>query len=534
MERYTGKAINGKIAIGKLLYYSKEPMVLKETAENTQNEIDRYEAAVAATQEQLGELYEKALAEVGDDTAAIFEFHQMLLEDDDYTDSVMEYINDCGYSAEFAVKSTCEKFAAMFDAMDDEYMKGRSSDVKDISGRVLANLMGRNAGHDIEEPVIMAVDELTPGDTMQLDRSKLLGIVTDIGSDNSHTAILARAMDIPAVCGVKLSANCNGVMAILDGHSGELIVEPDEETLTAARERYQAEMEKGEQLKRIKDLPAVTKDGRSIKLYANIGSPDDVAMVLENGGEGIGLFRSEFLYLESSDYPTEDEQYEAYKAVAEAMQGREVIIRTLDIGADKQADYFGLDREENPALGYRAIRICLTRQDIFCTQLRAILRSAACGNVSVMFPMISSLWEVRRAKELLEKCRRELQEESIETGGVKVGIMIETPAAALISDMLAEEVDFFSIGTNDLTQYTLAADRQNRNIEEFRDTHHPAVLKLIKMTVDNAHACGIPVGICGELGADESLTDEFLTMGIDELSVAPAKLLPLREKIRNI
>ncbi|MDO4203511.1 MAG: phosphoenolpyruvate--protein phosphotransferase [Selenomonadaceae bacterium] len=533
MEVYSGKTINGSIAVGKIFFFSKNITSIKETADDPAAELSRYEQAAAVACEQLDELYRKALADTGEETAAIFEFHRMMLEDDDYIDSVKEYISGSGYTAEMAVKSTGKKLAAMFADMDDEYMKARSSDVRDVTNRLLTVLTG-GSSLTLDEPVILAAEELTPGDTIQLDKAKLLGLVTDIGSDNSHTAILARSLDLPAIYGVKLSEFCDGKLAVLDGCKGELIVDPDNETLEKAREQLRRNEARIRKLQDLRDLPAVTKDGRRIKLYANIAGPEDVAAVLADGGEGVGIFRTEFLYMNSDDYPTEDEQFEAYKAVAEGMKGKEVIIRTLDIGADKQLDYLKLDNEDNPALGCRAIRICLTRPEIFRTQLRAILRASTYGNVSIMFPMIASLWEAREAKAILEKCRQELLEEGKNIGRPRVGVMIETPASVIISDMLAEEVDFFSIGTNDLTQYTLATDRQNPNIKDFVDTHHPAVLRMIKMTAENAHAKGISVAICGELGADLTLTEEFIEMGIDDLSVAPPKLLPLKEKIRSL
>ena len=534
MKVYSGKSINGSVAVGKIFIYSKKSAAVKEKADDSALELSRYENASAAACEQLDELYQKALADAGVEAAGIFEFHRMMLEDDDYIDSVKEFISDNGYTAEMAVKSTGKKFAAMFAEMDDEYMRARSNDAKDVSDMLVSVLTGKSSRLNINEPVILAAEELTPGDAIQLDKSKLLGFVTDIGSDNSHTAILARSLDLPAVYDVKLPESCNGKMAILDGCKGELIIDPDSETLEKAKAILQKNEERSRQLHALKDLPAVTGDGRRIKLYASIAGPEDVAEVLANGGEGVGLFRTEFLYMNNDDYPTEEEQFAAYKAVAEGMKGKKVIIRTLDIGADKQLDYMKMDNEGNPALGCRAIRICLTRPEIFRTQLRAILRASAYGNVSVMFPMIASLWEVREAKAMLEKCRQELLGEGIDIGCPRVGVMIETPAAVIISDMLAEEVDFFSIGTNDLTQYTLATDRQNPNLEKFVDTHHPAVLRMIRMTAENAHARGVSVAICGELGADITLTEEFLAMGIDGLSVAPPKLLPLKEKVRSL
>ncbi len=535
MERYTGKSILKGIAIGKILFYSKEEQVVqRRSITDPEAELARYENARETAIEQLQALYEKALKEVGEVNAAIFEVHAMMLEDDDFNDSVKNIIEFQKLNAEYAVVATGDNFSRMFAKMDDEYMQARSADVKDIAERVVGILHGRRNRKDLgDEPVILAAKDLAPSETVQMDKSKLLGFVTELGSANSHTAILARTMNIPALIGIHMGPEMDGLMAVIDGIAGELILNPDADTLKAYREKQQEELRQRELLQQLKNKEDVTLDGKHIRLYANIGSVGDTAKVLANDADGIGLFRSEFLYLEKSDYPTEEEQFQAYKTVAETMAGKKVIIRTLDIGADKQVDYFQMDKEENPAMGYRAIRICLDRTEIFKTQLRALLRASAYGNLSVMYPMIISVKEVRQIKAIVEEVRSELAEKGIPMGEIEQGIMIETPAAVLISDLLAKEVDFFSIGTNDLTQYTLAIDRQNAKLDAIYDAHHPAVLRAIQMVIENGHKGGCWVGICGELGADTTLTKTFLKMGIDELSVTPAAVLPIRKIIRE-
>ena len=495
-------------------------------------EIRRYEAATKTAIEQLNVLYEKAVQEVGEMNAAVFEVHAMMLEDDDYVDSIKNIIETQQVNAEFAVATTGDNFAKMFADMNDDYFSARAADVKDISERLVNILSGRENGSTIgEEPVIIVADDLAPRETVQMDKEKLLAFVTRYGSSNSHTAILARTMNIPALIGVEIQEDWNHKMAIVDGYSGTLYIEPDEETLLAMTAKQEEDKKAKELLQELKGKEDITPDGRKIKLYANIGSVKDVAAVLANDAAGIGLFRSEFLYLESEDYPDEETQFQAYKTVAENMAGKKVIVRTLDIGADKQADYFNLDHEENPAMGYRAIRICLDRKDIFRTQLRALLRASAYGDISIMYPMIISVNEVLQAKALVEEIKQELDEKGIAYGNVEQGVMIETPAAVMISESLAKEVDFFSIGTNDLTQYTLAIDRQNMKLDNIYDSHHPAVLQMIQMTIDNGHKHGCWVGICGELGADMTLTQTFIDMGIDELSVSPSFILPIRKII---
>ena len=535
MERYTGKSILKGIAIGKILFYSKEEQVVqRRSITDPEAELARYENARETAIEQLQALYEKALKEVGEVNAAIFEVHAMMLEDDDFNDSVKNIIEFQKLNAEYAVVATGDNFSRMFAKMDDEYMQARSADVKDIAERVVGILHGRRDGKDPgDEPVILAAKDLAPSETVQMDKSKLLGFVTELGSANSHTAILARTMNIPALIGIHVGPEMDGLMAVIDGIAGELILNPDADTLKAYHKKQQEELRQRELLQQLKNKEDVTLDGKHIRLYANIGSVGDTAKVLANDADGIGLFRSEFLYLEKSDYPTEEEQFQAYKTVAETMAGKKVIIRTLDIGADKQVDYFQMDKEENPAMGYRAIRICLDRTEIFKTQLRALLRASAYGNLSVMYPMIISVKEVRQIKAIVEEVRSELAEKGIPMGEIEQGIMIETPAAVLISDLLAKEVDFFSIGTNDLTQYTLAIDRQNAKLDAIYDAHHPAVLRAIQMVIENGHKGGCWVGICGELGADTTLTKTFLKMGIDELSVTPAAVLPIRKIIRE-
>ena len=530
-----GKSVFGGIAIGRLsIYNKKENQVKREKITDVESEITRFTDAKETAKEQLKGFYEKAVKEVGEVNAAIFEVHQMMLDDLDYVESITNMIRAQEVNAEFAVASTGDNFSKMFAAMDDDYMKERAADVKDISNRVISILQNAENGSVTgEEPVILLADDLAPSETVQLDKSKVLSFVTRHGSTNSHTAILARTMNIPALIGIDFSEDVNGKMGIVDGYTGKLYIEPDEETM----KKYEAKKAEDENKKRLllelKGKENVTLDGKKINLYANIGGVADVPNALSNDAGGIGLFRSEFLYLESEDYPTEEAQFAAYKTVAENMAGKKVIIRTLDIGADKQVDYFHMEKEENPAMGYRAIRICLDRPEIFKTQLRAIYRASYYGTISIMFPMIISVKEVKRIKEIVAEVKAELTTEGIPFKDCELGIMIETPAAVMISDLLAEEVDFFSIGTNDLTQYTLAIDRQNPKLDSFYDSHHEAILRMLQMVVDNGHKHGCWVGICGELGADTTLTSTFLKMGFDELSVSPAMILRVREEIRN-
>lgn len=535
MEQFNGKSIFKGIAIGKILFYSKnQQQVKREKIEDSETEITRYEAAKAKAIEQLGELHDKAAAEVGETNAAIFEVHAMMLEDEDYTDSVYNMIRKNGVNAEFAVAATGDNFYAMFAEMDDEYFKARAADIKDISDRLIRVLQGQgNTGEIGEEPVILVAEDLAPSETVQMDKSKLLAFVTRFGSSNSHTAILARTMNIPALIGVEIQKEWNGKMAVVDGKQGILFVDPDVTVLEKYEEEKKKEEEAEKLLAQLKGQDDVTVDGRHIKLYANIGSVADVANALANDAAGIGLFRSEFLYLEKDDYPTEEEQFQVYKTVAQNMAGKNVVIRTLDIGADKQVVYFGMEHEENPAMGYRAIRICLDRVEIFKTQLRALYRASAYGSISIMFPMIISVEEVMQIKKIVEEVKAQLDSLHVVYGDVELGIMIETPAAVMISDLLAKEVDFFSIGTNDLTQYTLAIDRQNAKLDHIYDPHHPAILRMIQMVVDNAHKENCWVGICGELGADVTLTEQFIKMGVDELSVSPSFVLPVRKAIRE-
>ena len=536
MQVYSGKSVFGGIAIGKISVYRKnEQQVRRVRTEDTKGELARYEAAKAAAIEQLQELYQKALKEVGEANAVIFEIHQMMLDDGDYNESVENIIETQKVNAEYAVAVTGDNFAQMFRAMDDDYMRERAADVKDISERVLSILNGGQKGKVVtDEPAIIVADDLAPSETVQLEKDMVLSFVTVHGSVNSHTAILARTMAIPALIGTEelpLDDTVDGKLAVVDGLNGKIYVEPDAQTLEEMKKRRQEELEKKELLQLLKGKENVTRDGKKIMLYANIGNIKDLATVIQNDAGGIGLFRSEFIYLEKDRYPTEEEQFSIYKTAVETMAGKRVIIRTLDIGADKQCEYFEMDKEENPALGYRAIRICLTRPEIFKTQLRALFRASAYGNLAIMYPMITSLWEVKRIKEIVEEVKAELTAEQLEFGNPQQGIMIETPAAVMMSEELAKEVDFFSIGTNDLTQYTLAIDRQNPKLDKFYDAHHPAVLSMIRMTVENAHKAGIWAGICGELGADTSLTKEFLAMGVDELSVSPGSILPIRKII---
>ncbi len=533
MRTYDGKSVCSGIAIGKIRVYKKDVQQVKRTkAKDPESELARFASAKEEAVRQLKCLYDKALKEVGEANAAIFEVHQMMLEDVDYNESVENIVRGQEVNVEYAVAATGDNFSRMFSAMDDDYMRERAADVKDISERLLAVLNGRNAGTaETEEPVIIVADDLAPSETVQLDKDMVLSFVTVHGSANSHTAILARMMEIPALvgAGLPLDETVDGKLGIVDGASGKIYVEPDEDTLNEMRERQQEEAEKKELLQRLKGRENVTLDGQKVMLYANIGNIKDLAMVMQNDAEGIGLFRSEFLYLEKEDYPDEEEQFQIYKQAAETMAGKRVIIRTLDIGADKQCGYFNMEHEENPALGYRAIRICLTRPEVFKTQLRALFRASAFGNIAIMYPMITSIKEIKRIKEVVGEVKAELDAQKMPYGEPEQGIMIETPAAALISDVLAREVDFFSIGTNDLTQYTLAIDRQNPKLDEFYDAHHPAVLRMISMVVENAHRADIWAGICGELGADQTLTREFLAMGVDELSVSPGSILPIRK-----
>ena len=537
MEIFKGKSVYGGIAVGTLQVISNDGSTIKRIrVSDTEKEIERYEQAKQTAGIQLDELYDKAVKEVGEQNAAIFEIHRMMLDDEDYNDSVTNIINTQSVNAEYAVSVTGDNFSNMFASMDDEYMKARSADVKDISERLVRALCGvEETLSDSEEARIILADDLAPSQTVQLEKDKVLSFVTVHGSSNSHTAILAKTMNIPSIIGCKitLESSLNGRMAVVDGYEGVLYLDPDEQTLARMKQRQQEDKEKQELLYSLKGKENITLDGRKIKLYANIGNIKDLAAVFMNDAEGIGLFRSEFIYLERNDFPTEEEQFLIYKKVAETMAGKKVIIRTLDIGADKQADYFDLGKEANPAMGCRAIRICLKRPDIFKTQLRAIFRAAVFGNISVMYPMITSLNELERIHSIVAEAEAELTSQGLEFARPEQGIMIETPAAVMISDQLAKEVDFFSIGTNDLTQYTLATDRQNASVEEFYDSHHPAVLRMIQMVIENAHKNGIWAGICGELGADTTLTKEFLRMGIDELSVTPSAVLKVRKAIRE-
>lgn len=534
METYSGTKIFDGIAIGRVFFYTKEQKsVDRRKVQDTAAELARYESAKEQAIRQLRELYEKAVVEVGEVNAQIFEVHSMMLEDDDYNDSVGNIIRSQAVNAEYAVAVTGDNFASMFANMEDEYFKARSADVKDISERVIGILSGKEGGGSLMEPCIIVAEDLVPSETVQMDKTKLLAFVTRQGSANSHTAILARTMSIPALVKVEINEGWNGRTAIVDGHSGVIIVDPDEATLREYENLRAKDEEKKRLLLELKNKETITKSGRRVKLYANIGNVSDLGAVLQNDAAGIGLFRSEFLYLEKEDFPTEEEQFAAYRQVAETMAGRPVIIRTLDIGADKQAAYLKLGEEENPAMGYRAIRICLSRPDIFKTQLRAILRASAFGRIAIMYPMITSVEELRDIRKILDEVKRKLDADGIAYGEVEQGIMIETPAAAIISDLLAKEVDFFSIGTNDLTQYTLAVDRQNNKLDRFYDPHHEAILRLIRTVVENAHKAGIWAGICGELGADTELTEDFLRMGVDELSVSPGMILPLRKIIRE-
>lgn len=537
MKTYRGKSVFGGIAIGRIqVFGGVEKQVKRTRTEDTEGEILRYRQATEEAVSRLKALYEKALREVGEEGAAIFEVHQMMLEDGDYRESIENIIHTQQVNAEYAVAQTGDNFARMFASMEDDYMRGRAADVKDISERLLSVLQGgEEEVHSFSEPVIIVADDLAPSETVQLDKDMVLAFVTVHGSLNSHTAILARTMGIPALVGTSLSldGSMNGKTGVVDGTDGTFYVEPDEETMGRMRLAWQEEQQKKELLQTLKGKENITLDGQNILLYANIGNIKDLAAVIQNDAGGIGLFRSEFIYLEREDFPTEEEQFRIYRSVAETMGKKRVIIRTLDIGADKQCGYFRMEKEENPAMGCRAIRICLTRPEIFRTQLRALFRASAYGKIAIMYPMIASVWEIRKIKEIAEEVRTQLRAQGIAYGEPEQGIMIETPAAAVISDRLAKEVDFFSIGTNDLTQYLLAVDRQNAALDEFCDPRHPAVLRLIEQVVENAHRAGIWAGICGELGGDPELTRDFLAMGVDELSVSPGRILPIRKIVRE-
>lgn len=535
MQVYNGKSVFGGIAIGKIsVYQKKEQQVKRVKVENPDQEMARYEKAKAEGIRQLQGLYDKALKEVGEANAAIFEVHQMMMEDDGYNESVENIVRSQGVNAEYAVATTGDNYAQMFSAMDDDYMRERAADVRDISERLLTILNGEDTGSvDADEPKIIVAEDLAPSETVQLDKDKVLSFVTVKGSLNSHTAILARTMAIPALVNTSMTLDSvmDGKLGIVDGASGTFYVDPDEKTLEEMKKRQEEDLSRKQLLQTLKGKDNVTLDGQKVMLYANIGNIKDLATVIQNDAGGIGLFRSEFIYLEKEDFPTEEEQFQIYRQVAQTMAGKRVIIRTLDIGADKQCDYFHMEHEENPALGCRAIRICLTRPEIFKTQLRALFRASVFGRIAIMYPMITSVQEIRQIKKIVEEVKQELTSQGVEFGNPEQGIMIETPAAAIISDDLAKEVDFFSIGTNDLSQYTMAIDRQNPQLDPFFDPHHPAVLRMISMVVENAHKAGIWAGICGELGADQSLTKEFLAMGVDELSVSPGSILPLRKII---
>ncbi len=538
MIELQGKGVSNGVADGPLYFYKRpDTTIVKVTVTDLDAEKARVREAQDKSIEQLNAMADQCREETGEESAMLFETHAMFVEDDDYVECINDALEEEQCNAEYAVQKAGEEFSAMLAAMDDDYMKERAADIKDVTRRILNNLMGiAEGGVDSDVPVILAADDLAPSETLQLDKTKILGFITQGGSGNSHTAILARTMGIPAICGLgdSLNASYEGQTAYIDGGTGQVILDPDEETLAAFQKKMEEQAKMKELMESMKGQEDITKDGRKIMLYCNIGSPDDVDAVLANDGQGIGLFRSEFLYLAADDYPSEEDQFEAYKAVAEAMDGKRVVIRTLDIGADKKVDYFELDEEDNPAMGNRAIRICLTRPDVFRTQLRALYRASAYGKIAIMFPMLTSVWEVGACKEACQSVMNELTDEGIPFNpDTELGIMIETPASIFIADDLAKEVDFFSVGTNDLTQYTLACDRQNNNLGRFFDPHHPAVLRALKMAADAAHAAGIWIGICGELGADPELLSTFLAIGIDELSVSPASVLPLRAAIRE-
>lgn len=534
-EKYTGKSIFKGVAIGRIMIYGKkEQPVKREKIGDTDAEVRRYEAAKEKAIADLGELYEDAVKKVGKDNAEIFNVHAMLLQDDDFNDSIHNMIESQKVNAEYAAAVTGENFSKMFAEMDDDYFKARSADMKDIAERLVKVLSGREDKTVFDRPVIIAADDLMPSETVQLDKDKVIAFVTRYGSSNSHTAILARTMNIPALINIPVDPSWDGQMAIVDGHTGTLYLDPEASTLAEEQKKLDQDLEQRRLLQELKGKPNVTLDGREINLFANIGGPKDLVSVLQNDAGGIGLFRSEFLYIGRDELPTEEEQFQAYKQVAETMAGRLVVIRTLDIGADKKADYLHLEPEANPALGFRAIRICLTRPEIFRTQLRALFRASAFGNIAIMYPMITSLEEIRQIREIADSVKKELDDAGVPyKKDIQQGIMIETPAAAIMTDVLAPEVDFFSIGTNDLTQYTLAMDRQNDKLDAFYQPHHPAILRLIQTTIENGHKGGAWVGICGELGADTTLTETFIQMGVDELSVSPAMVLPVREAIRK-
>ena len=538
MDKFTGKSVFKGVAMGNVVVLDKKDKpVVREKITDTDSEVERVEKAVAEGIKQLGTLYDKALKEVGEASAAIFEAHQMMIEDEDYNDSIKNIIRTENVNAEFAVAVAGDNFAEMFASMDDDYMRARATDIRDVSNRLINILQGNEiVDFSTMEPSIIVADDLTPSETVQMDKEKILAFVTVNGSTNSHTAILARMMSIPALVSVPMDISKikNGTLAVVDGVNGEVTFEPSVEMQNDVKKRIQIQKEQTELLNQLKGKENVTKSGKKINIYANIGAVSDVALVLENDASGIGLFRSEFLYLGREDFPSEEEQFRAYKQVAQNMADKKVIIRTLDIGADKKVDYFNLAEEDNPALGYRAIRICLKQPDIFKTQLRALLRAAVYGNISIMYPMIISVDEVRQIKKIVEEVAKELDSLGIEYRIPEQGIMIETPASVIMSEELAREVDFFSIGTNDLTQYTLAIDRQNSKLDDFYDSHHPAVLRMIKMATENAHKAGIWCGICGELGADTELTEEFVKMGLDELSVSPSMILKLRKIVREM
>lgn len=535
MEVIQGKSIYAAIALGKIQSFLKQDYsITRLTVSDIKAEVLRFESALQTAKAQLQTLYNQAISQVGNEHAQIFEIHMMMLEDDDYLGSIYHLIRDQKTNAEYAIRQTSDNFSTMFASMDDEYMQARSTDVIDISDRLLSILFGTQEQLVLTEPVILMADDLSPSETIQLDKTNLLALVLRHGSANSHTAILARTMGIPALVGIDIREEWNGQTAIVNGHSGQLILSPSDDVLTQMTVQIENEQKNKELLKQLKGKETITKDGKKINLYANIGHINDCKDAISQDAEGIGLMRSEFIYMEASDYPSEEEQFQIYKTIAESMAGKKVIIRTLDIGADKQADYFKLDREENPAMGLRAIRVCLTKQDVFKTQLRAILRASVYGNISIMLPMIISLQEIQKAKDILHLAKNELNEQSLPYKDIDLGIMIETPAAVMISDLLAEEVDFFSIGTNDLSQYTLAIDRQNHLLDPFFDTQHEAILRMIEMTVKNGHDHGIWVGICGELAADPRLTERFIKIGVDELSVSPSYLLGLRKQIRDL
>jgi phosphoenolpyruvate-protein phosphotransferase (PTS system enzyme I) len=536
MKKYNGKSVFGGVAIGKVIVFHKnEGQVRRKHINDVEAEILHVDEAREKAKEELKRLYEKAVVEVGEQNAMIFEVHQMMLEDQDYVDSITHMIRNEQINAEYAAASTGDNFAEMFSSMEDDYMKERAADIKDITNRLIKILQG--VGENVtrsDEPYILVADDLAPSETLQLDKTKVLAFVTRKGSTNSHTAILARMMNIPALIGVDYDEDCDGVEAIVDGYEGAFILEPTQKVLDSMKEQQQQDIYKRKLQQELKGKENITIDGRRIDIYANIGSVSDVASVLQQDAGGIGLFRSEFLYLEKNTFPSEEEQFQTYKTVIETMAGKKVIIRTLDIGADKQADYFGLEKEDNPAMGYRAIRICLNQPDIFRTQLRAIYRASVYGKVAIMYPMIISVEEVKKIKEIVKSVKDELMQQGIPFQDVEQGIMIETPAAVMISDLLAEEVDFFSIGTNDLTQYTLAIDRQNPKLDDIYDAHHPAILRMIQMVIENGHKGGCWVGICGELGSDTTQIETFLRMGLDEISVSPNLVLTLRDKVRSI